>query len=382
MTTPDDTPPCAPADDERRCWAAVARAPCLHVDHLRPALAQAGSVLALWRERVEQLRALGLPPAASALFAEPPEALLDADLAFAARSGTRLLPYTDADYPAQLLQVPAAPAALYVRGNVAVLHRPQLAMVGSRHPTGAGRDIARGFAQAFAAAGVVVVSGLARGIDAASHAGALDGGGLTVAVCGTGLDRVYPAAHHALAERITAAGALVSEFPPGTAPLAANFPRRNRILAGLARGTLVVEAAPRSGSLITARCALDQGREVFAIPGSIRSLQSAGCHELLRDGARLVTTAAHVLAEVGLPIENLSFQNQLFTDPPGPVGRPSRLDKASEMLLDALGFEPASIDELVDRTGLSPGSIASMLLILELDLRIEPQPGGRYCRVR
>ena len=353
MTTPDDTPPCAPADDERRCWAAVARAPCLHVDHLRPALAQAGSVLALWRERVEQLRALGLPPAASALFAEPPEALLDADLAFAARSGTRLLPYTDADYPAQLLQVPAAPAALYVRGDVAVLHRPQLAMVGSRHPTGAGRDIARGFAQAFAAAGVVVVSGLARGIDAASHAGALDGGGLTVAVCGTGLDRVYPAA-----------------------------PRRNRILAGLARGTLDVEAAPRSGSLITARCALDQGREVFAIPGSIRSLQSAGCHELLRDGARLVTTAAHVLAEVGLPIENLSFQNQLFTDPPGPVGRPSRLDKASEMLLDALGFEPASIDELVDRTGLSPGSIASMLLILELDLRIEPQPGGRYCRVR
>jgi DNA processing protein len=378
MSTPGDTP----TDDTQRFWAAVARAPCLHADHLRPAFALAGGPLALWRESAARLRALGLPPAASALLATPPEAELDADLAFATRTGTRLLPFTHADYPPLLAQIPAAPAALYVRGDTAALHRPQLALVGSRRPTAIGREIARDFARAFAAAGLGIASGLAKGIDAAGHEGALLAGGCTVAVCGTGLDRVYPAAHRDLAHRIAAAGALVSEFPPGTPPLPANFPRRNRILSGLALGTLVVEAKLESGSLITARCAIDQGREVFAVPGPIRSPLSAGCHELLQDGAHLATSPAAVLAQLRFPIENLSLQKHLFTEAQDLSSGPSRLDKPSEMLLDALGFEPASIDELVDRTGLPPGSIASMLLILELDLRIEPQPGGRYCRVR
>ncbi len=369
-------------DSERRLWAAVARAPHLHADHLRPALAQAGSLAALWRQPVAALRALGLPPSACDLLANPPEAVLDADLAWLAREGVQLLAYTDADYPAQLAQIPAAPAALYVRGDVAALGRPQRAMVGSRRPTGAGRHLAFQFAEGFAAAGLVVTSGLARGIDAASHEGALAAGGQTIAVCGTGLDRIYPAQHATLAQRIATQGALVSEFPPGTAPLPANFPRRNRLISGLSRGTLVVEAARDSGSLITARRALDQGREVFAIPGSVLSPTAQGCHDLIRDGARLVTHPGEVLSEVGIPIEKLTEKKQSLIQPqPSPDGA-RRLDKPAEMLLDALGFEPTSIDDLVERTGLEPGSIASLLLLLELELRIEPQPGGLYCRVR
>jgi DNA processing protein len=228
----------------------------------------------------------------------------------------------------------------------------------------------------------VVTSGLAKGIDAASHEGALAAGGRSIAVCGTGLDRVYPAAHLELAARIAAQGACVSEFPPGTAAIAANFPRRNRIISGLARGTLVVEAARDSGSLITARRALEQGREVFAIPGSIQSPLSAGCHELIRDGARLVSHPGEVVSELGIPIEKITLSKQLLTIAPDPPDAGHPLDKAAEMLLDALGFEPASIDDLVDRTGLTPGSLASVLLILELDRRIEPRPGGLFCRVR
>jgi DNA processing protein len=368
--------------DLLRFWLAVARAPALHVDHLRPALAQVGDPLALWRATPCQLRALGLPPAASALLASPPEALLDADHAFLDRQGARILAFTEPGYPAQLSQVPTAPAVLYVRGDPAVLLRPQLAIVGSRRPTPAGRDIAREFAAALSGAGLVVTSGLALGIDAAAHEGALAAGGPTVAVCGTGLDRCYPPDHADLAERIAEAGALVSEFAPGTPPLPHHFPRRNRILSGLARGTLVVEAALRSGSLVTARCALDQGREVFAIPGSLRNPMAAGCNALLQDGARLVTAPADILAETGIPIENLSFDFHDVARTKGSTSGRMRLDKPQEMLLDALGFEPASIDELVDRTGLPAGSVASTLLTLELDRWIEPQPGGRYCRVR
>ncbi|MEN9705980.1 MAG: hypothetical protein RLZZ393_1859 [Pseudomonadota bacterium] len=365
-----------------RCWLAIARAPGLHADHLRPALARVGSPLGLWRERPDRLRGLGLPSAASVALADPPEARIDADLAFLQRSGSLLLPCTDPGYPVQLAQIPCAPAVLHVRGDPAVLHRPQLAVVGSRRPTPAGRDIAQAFSGALSAAGLVITSGLALGIDAAAHEGALQAGGHTIAVCGTGLDRCYPSRHEDLARRIADQGALVSEFPPGTAPLAHHFPRRNRILSGLTRGTLVVEAALPSGSLVTARCAADQGREVFAIPGSIRNPLSAGCHSLLRDGARLVTSPHDILGEIDLPIENLCLDFHKVAKTPGQHGPGRRLDKPSEMLLDALGFEPASVDELVDRTGLPAGSVASMLLALELDLRVAPQPGGLYCRLR
>jgi DNA processing protein len=221
-----------------------------------------------------------------------------------------------------------------------------------------------------------VTSGLAVGIDAASHEGALSVEGLTVAVCATGLDRVYPAEHAPLAGRIRVRGALVSEFPPRTAPLRQHFPRRNRIISGLSLGTLVVEAARHSGSLITARLAAEQGREVFAIPGSIHSPVSRGCHQLIRDGAKLVEEAADVLAEL-----RISVPKETLTGARSDLQKPPALDKEYEMLLDALGFEAATIDVLVARTRLGPESVASMLLILELQGRVAALPGGRYGRL-
>jgi DNA processing protein len=265
---------------------------------------------------------------------------------------------------------------LYVLGSLEALHSPQLAMVGSRHPTPAGRATAREFAAWFARAGITVTSGLAFGIDAASHEGALAGGGLTVAVCGTGLDRVYPPEHAALAERICAQGALVSELPPRTAPLRQHFPRRNRIISALSLGTLVVEAARDSGSLITARLAAEAGREVFAIPGSIHSPVSRGCHQLIKDGAKLVEEAADVLSEL-----HISMPKEQLTASPSVSAEGTALDNEYEMLLDALGIEPATIDTLVARTHLPAESVASMLLILELGGRVAALPGGRYGRI-
>jgi DNA processing protein len=249
-------------------------------------------------------------------------------------------------------------------------------MVGSRSPTPAGRATAREFAAWFARQGFTVTSGLATGIDAASHEGALRGGGATVAVFGSGLDQVYPSANRGLAERIRARGALVSEFPPGTAPRRENFPQRNRIIARLTLGTLVVEAARRSGSLITARLAAEAGREVFAIPGSIHSPLSHGCHQLIKAGAKLVEEARDVTEELGISVPKEPLSEAARASAPG-----RELDKEYEMLLDALGFEPATIDSLMARTELPSGSIASMLLILELEGRVAALPGGRFGRI-
>jgi DNA processing protein len=275
---------------------------------------------------------------------------------------------------------PDAPAVLYVRGNPASLLEPQLAMVGSRNPSAGGRASAREFAASFARLGLAITSGLALGIDAACHEGALSAGGTTIAVLGCGLDTVYPRENSALAERVAAAGAVISEFPPGTPALKAHFPQRNRIIAGLAQGTLVVEAARRSGSLITARLAGVAGREVFALPGSIHNPLARGCHELIRQGAKLVECVDDVLAEL-----KISLSDQLLagmaTSAAQPPGAAPVLDKEYKILLDALAFEPASVDSLSERTGLNSESIASMLLILELDGHVAPHPGGRYSRM-
>ncbi|MGQ0384701.1 MAG: DNA-processing protein DprA [Gammaproteobacteria bacterium] len=288
------------------------------------------------------------------------------------------LTLADPRYPRQLCAVPHAPDPLHVLGDPAVLSLPQLAIVGSRSASAAGRETAFAFAAELAGSGLAITSGLATGIDAAAHRGALAAGGVTVAVCGTGLDRIYPAEHAGLAAEIAACGALVSEFEDGTPPLPENFPRRNRILSGLARGVLVVEAAARSGSLITARLAGEQGRDVLAVPGSIHNALARGCHRLIQDGAALVETPADVLAVLGLqhgPAAVSAARAAVDAEYSA-----ARLDSGAEMLLNALGFEPADLDQLVERTGLAAREVVSKLQMLELEGRVESLAGGRFSR--
>jgi DNA processing protein len=349
----------------------------INTDHLNDAAgANGGHPTDVFEHGVAVLRKLALTERQRALLFAPDEQRIDADLRWLESSGATLLAFGSPGYPPMLARIRRAPAALYVLGDASVLADPQLAIVGSRKPTPAGLQNAHAFAEAFARVGLTVTSGLALGIDAASHEGALDGGGPTVAVCGNGLDIVYPREHRALAARIRERGALVSEFAPGIEPLPEHFPQRNRILSGLAHGTLVVEAGVHSGSLNTASHALEQGRDVFAIPGSIHNPVARGCHKLLRQGAKLVEDMQDVLVEL-----KISLQSPLITQPATTRAAGRALDKEYEMLLDAVGFEPASIDALVERTGLPSESIASMLLILELDGRVAPYAGGRYCRL-
>lgn len=295
---------------------------------------------------------------------------------------------TQAQYPALLAQIHRPPPVLFLKGDASLLHMIQLAIVGSRNPTPGGIENARAFARNLAATGLTITSGLAAGIDGAAHQGALDGlsgssdmnrGGRTIAVAATGLDRIYPSRHHDLAHRIAEDGLLVSEFPVGTGPLQANFPRRNRLISGLSVGTLVVEAARRSGSLITARYAMEQGREVFAIPGSIHSPQSRGCHWLIRQGAKLVETAEDIAEEI-LPI--LPVLQQEKGSKIDAVEAFSELPIAEQELLDAIGFDPVSLDKLLARTGMEINQLSASLSELELQGLIDVLPGGLFSRCR
>ena len=252
---------------------------------------------------------------------------------------------------------------------------PQLAIVGSRNPTPAGAENARAFARALAGSGLTITSGFALGIDAAAHRGALEGNGGTVAVVGTGVDRVYPARHHQLAHQIADRGVIVSEYPLGTAPLRENFPRRNRIISGRSLGALVVEAALRSGSLITARLASEQGREVFAIPGSIHSPLSKGCHQLIRQGAKLVETAGDVIEELAALVGSLREVSEASCETSSVPG------EETNPLLEYLGYDPIDIDTLVERSGLTPEAISSMLLSMELAGEVQTCAGGKYQRI-
>ena len=277
----------------------------------------------------------------------------------------------DRRYPATLLEAPDPPVLLYVQGRVELLTADAIAVVGSRSPTPQGTDNARAFARHLSHCGFTVVSGLAMGVDAAAHAGGLEGGASTIAVVGTGLDRVYPKRNLSLAHRIAAQGLIVSEYALGMPPLAPNFPRRNRIIAGLARGTLVVEAAVESGSLITARMANEAGRDVFAIPGSIHSPQSRGCHALIKQGAKLVETAQDILEELGAAAMQTA----------APDFPESEDDPPADTLLAALGFDPVTLDALVARSGRSPADLSVALLDLELDGQVQRLPGQLFQRV-
>lgn len=320
----------------------------------------------------------GLPANLRAQLRRPNWPLVESDLRWLEMPQHHLLRLGETAYPQRLAILPGAPPLLFVKGDPEVLRQPALAIVGSRNPSGNGRLMAADFAGDLIRYGLVVISGLAVGIDAAAHRGALAAGGLSVAVCGTGLDTVYPRSHARLAEELAAEGALVSEWPPGTPALPAHFPRRNRIISGLTLGTLVVEAALRSGSLITARLAAEQGREVFAIPGSIDNPLARGCHALIRQGAKLVESAADILEE--LPAQITTPRADQTGEAPSHPG-PS-LDPETQTLLDALGHAPASLDELVERAGLTPQTLSSMLLTMELQGLVEILPGGRYGRLR
>lgn len=280
-------------------------------------------------------------------------------------------------YPAMLSELPDAPARLFVKGDLDVLRAPALAIVGSRNPTRGGEQNAFEFARFMAGAGFVIVSGLASGIDAAAHRGAIAAGGFTVAFLGSGVDIVYPASNRDLAHQVAANGALVSEFPLGAEPRRAYFPQRNRLISGLSLGTLVVEAARRSGSLITARLAAEQGREVFAIPGSIHNPLSRGCHRLIRDGAKLVESADDVFSELG-PLAGHALGKAKYVAQERLDLEQERDDEEYVKLRKLLGYDPVDIDTLVSQSGLTIEQVSSMLLILELDGSVEKLSGGRF----
>ena len=301
---------------------------------------------------------------------------VEADLKWAQAEDHHILTLADPAYPPLLAEIDDPPPLLFVIGNPQLLATPQLAMVGSRNPSASGSQTARDFAFHLARSGLTITSGLAIGIDGASHEGALDAGGTTIAVTGTGLDRVYPARHHELAHRTRENGALVSEFPPGTPVLPGNFPRRNRIISGLSVGTLVVEAALKSGSLITARLASEQGREVFAIPGSIHNPLSRGCHQLIRQGAKLVESSADIVEELAALLGTLTAAAESDTGTPPETGE---LDDEYIQLLDHIGYDPLQADLIIERSGLPPETVSSMLLLLELEGYVSSLTGGQYC---
>ncbi len=370
--------------EETEAWLVLLRAPGLGATRLRSLVTRAGSAAAVLSDLESLRREFSFAEETLTWLRTPDRARIAADRDWLAADGQHLLTWLDEDYPALLREAGAAPAALFVAGDTSRLWLPQIAIVGARNATTGGLANARSFAQHLAAAGFAVTSGLADGVDAAAHSATLDAGASTVAVMGTGPDLIYPRKHAALAARIRATGALVSEFPPGVEARPAHFPRRNRIIAGLSLGVLVVEASTQSGSLITARLAGEQGREVFALPGSIHNPLARGCHQLIRQGARLVETAADIIEDLAPLAQALGERLRQHLLPPTSidavtVAAPAR-DADYGCLLAALGHDPIGLDELSARTGLGVAALSSMLLLLELDGEVSSCGGGRYQR--
>jgi DNA processing protein len=327
----------------------------------------------LFKQSHSRLAVLGLKDQSIDFIKNPDWTLIEQDLDWLKQQGNSVLTINDALYPYQLKQIDNPPPLLFVRGNEHILSQRQIAIVGSRNPSASGLQTATAFAKSLSQAGFIITSGLALGIDAASHQGALNAGGETIAVAGTGLDRVYPARNKRLATDIVNSGALISEFPPGTAAQANHFPRRNRIISGLCMGLLVVEAAQRSGSLITARMALEANREVFAIPGSIHNPLARGCNALIKEGAKLVENTHDIFDEL---VEYNQQPEDDFQE-----NSQSVLDLEQQNLLNLIMFSPTSIDWLVQESGYSVEVISSMLLMFELQGSIATVPGG-YIRTK
>jgi DNA processing protein len=366
--------------DEVYAWMALSRAPALDVPVLSAAFERLGGIAGFIESSDEARQSAGIPQAARVYLKTAAGRPSTLERAWAISPRHHLVAFTDPRYPALLRALQRCPIALYVAGDAEILNEPQISIVGSRSPTPAGRDTAFAFAESLAACGLAITSGLAQGIDSAAHRGALAAQGITLAVLGNGIDSIYPRGNQGLSEEIRFRGALISEFPLGTPPRRENFPQRNRIIAALSLGTLVVEAARRSGSLITARLAGEQNRELFAVPGSIHNPLSRGCHELIRQGAKLTESVADILSE--LNFSAFFERTRRASGGPDPAADfEAGMDKEHKILLDALGFDPADLDMLVVRTGFKAEAVSSMMLILELEGHVQAAPGGRYSRV-
>lgn len=358
---------------ELASWLRLTLIPGVGGEARRALLKAFGLPQAIFEASPRAISAIVEPDLAERLLSHECSAGIEAALDWAGLPGNRLLTLADADYPQSLLSSDDPPILLYAKGDTAMLNRPMLAVVGSRNATTQGTRDAEAFAKTLGEAGLTIVSGLALGIDAAAHRGALSTAAGTVAVIGTGADRLYPARNEALARAIAEQGVVLSEFPLGTPALASNFPRRNRIIAGLGMGCLVVEAAPRSGSLITARLSAESGREVFAIPGSIHSPLSRGCHQLIRQGAKLVESAQDIL-------EELRWGSSRAVTVDAGMGSVTR-DSSEEQVLAVLGEAPCALDTLSERSGLTPAALLAMLLPMELAGHVAQLPGGLYQRL-
>ncbi|MGA7595817.1 MAG: DNA-processing protein DprA [Gallionella sp.] len=354
-------------DDSLKAWLALSLVRGLGGEGSRRLLMEFGSPEAVYAAPFRSLKTIVKSEIASEIGNGITDDMIAPALSWLADDNNHVVTLADSDFPQALLNIPDPPLLLYVKGRLDLLNRPALAVVGSRNATPQGIHNAEAFAKSLSDAGLCIISGMAQGIDAAAHRGALHGRGNSIAIVGTGLDKVYPAVNRELAHMLAKQGALISEFPLGTPPLAANFPRRNRLISGMCLGCLVVEASLQSGSLITARLALEQGREVFAIPGSIHAPQSKGCHALLKQGAKLAETAQDILEELG-------GQLVAAVQPENPAG-------SSSALLDHLGYDPVDVDTLCARSGLTIAELSAMLLTLELEGRISTLPGGLYQRI-
>lgn len=353
-------------DAELASWLALNQIPGLGNGGLHRLLQAFGTPTQIFATPLQALQQVVQPAIAATITQGWDEATLAPIASWLADPHNHIVTLADPDYPQALLNISDPPLLLYVKGRLELLNHPALAVVGSRNATPQGLGNAEAFAQAASAAGLCIVSGMAHGIDAAAHRGGLREYGSSIGIVGTGLDKVYPAANRQLAHLLAQEGALVSEFSLGTPPLAANFPRRNRIISGLSLGCLVVEASLQSGSLITARMALEQGRDVFAIPGSIHAPQTKGCHHLIKQGAKLVECAQDILEELGRFSTNTTLQSSVPKEHP---------------LLTHLGFDPVDMDSLSQRSGLTIGELSAILLQLELDGDIATLPGGFYQRI-
>ena len=354
------------ANAELAAWLKLCMIPGLGGDGQRRLLQVYGSPSAVLEQSSAELSRHVKPAIARAVATEDDGAAIETVLHWLSDPLNHIVTLADEAYPQALLNLPDPPTLLYVKGRLDLLNAPSLAVVGSRNATIQGMRNAEAFASSASSAGLCIVSGMAQGIDTAAHRGGLQEVGSSIAVVGTGLDKVYPASNRALAHELAEAGTIISEFHLGTPPLAANFPRRNRIISGLSLGCLVVEASVQSGSLITARMALEQGREVFAIPGSIHSPQSKGCHTLIKQGAKLVESVQDILEELGY--------RRAVAESTEPSGDPHRLSQH-------LGFDPADIETLAQRSGLTIAELSAILLQLELDGLIAALPGGLYQRI-